>query len=512
MFLSSRLVALMLIAISTSIFSVSAEYAYEIQIERSNGKILKALASKVNDNQFVTDAELISGAKSVFIVDNSVNPAAKILATVIAEDESKRLAILSASNVSGEPSVLAKEAQQVGEQLILATGSEQIPSIVQRLEPVKNLSQGNIYVHTALYGEGQWGAPLLNNCTQLVGLSVFETAMFAGMKAPESIAYALSTETLKSFLKQNNVVFKEADEVCLSDVEQAKAKADLAAKQAEEAAKKAEEAAKQAELAEKAKEEANLEAKKKLEEAQKQAEEAKLEAERVLQEAKDEAARIAKENEEKQKKTDEAIKKAEEERLALEEAKSKAEQAAEQEAQKQAESEQQKTYIMLGGGVLLLVMLLLFVILMRKRKEAMLAQTNELQNKVKEATGLAQEKDNLAGKIAAMEKSFNDILLDGVTPKGDTIRIKINGKALAQSEGQIIGRESAQVDYVLGESEISRKHLMLRLHEDKVYVEDMGSQNGSWLNEVQLNPGQPMELSNGMTLRLSTITFTVNVL
>ncbi|MBU2876790.1 FHA domain-containing protein [Aliiglaciecola lipolytica] len=506
MFLSPRLIALLALVFSSTIFSATAEtYAYQVQIERKNGKTQTAIATKVNDNQFVTDAEVIDGAKSLFIVDNSVTPAAKILATVIVQDEDKRLAVLSASNVTGDPVLLAKEAQTVGEQLILKTDSEETPSIVQRLEPVKDLSEGDIYVHTALYQEGQWAAPLLNNCKQLVGVSVFETAIFAGMKAPENIAYALSTQTLKSFLSENNITFSVADEVCLSDVEQAKAKA-------EQAAKDAEEASKLAELAKKAKEDADLAAKTKLEEAQKKAQEAKEEADRLLQEAKDEAAKIAAENLEKQKKTEDAIKKAEEERLALEEAKAKAEQAAELEAQKQAKSEQQKTYILLGGGVLLLVMLLLFVILMRKRKEAMQAQTDELQNKVKEASGLAQEKDNLAGKIAAMEKSFNDILLDGSTTKGDTVRIKINGKALAQSEGQIIGRESAQVDYVLGESEISRKHLMIRLHENKIYVEDMGSQNGSWLNEVQLIPGQPMELSNDMVLRLSTISFKVTVL
>ncbi|GAB2674674.1 FHA domain-containing protein [Aliiglaciecola aliphaticivorans] len=505
MFLSPKLFALLILAFSSTVFSAAAEYAYQIEIERKSGKTITAIATKVNDHQFVTDAEVIDGAKSIFIVDNSVSPAAKILATVIVENEDKRLAILSASNVTGEPIMLGKEAQTLGEQLILKTDSAEMPSIVQRLEPVKNLSEGNIYVHTALYKDGQWAAPLLNNCHQLVGISVFETALFAGMKAPENIAYALSTQTLKSFLTENKITFKVADEVCLSDVEQAKAKADKAAKDAEEAAKLAE-------LAQKEKEDADLAAKAKLEEAQKKAQEAKEEAEKALQEAKDEAARIEAENLEKQKKIEEAIKKAEEERLALEEEKKKAEQAAELEAQKKAKSEQQKTYIMLGGGVLLLVMLLLFVILMRKRKEAMQAQTDELQNKVKEASSLAQEKDNLAGKIAEMEKSFNDILFDGTTAKGDTVRIKINGKTLAQSEGQVIGRESAQVDYVLGESEISRKHLMIRLHENKIYVEDMGSQNGSWVNDVPLTPGQPVELSNGMDLRLSTITFKVTVL
>src|SRR5690606_34494246 len=116
------------------------------------------------------------------------------------------------------------------------------------------------------------------------------------------------------------------------------------------------------------------------------------------------------------------------------------------------------------------------------------------------------------GTMKKMQASFNDILLDGTTHDGRKIRIKINGKALAQNGEQVIGRESSQVDYPLTETEISRRHLRLLLRDGSLYAEDLQSQNGSWLNNTPMMGGQPMPLASGSVLRLSTIVFQVTYL
>ena len=477
---------------------LSADYVYSLQVERANNRSIEALATKINDSQFVTDAELIKGADTLFIIDNAVKPAAKIVATVVFADADKRIAVLSASNVSGKAVTLAAQDQLPGGQLQLLTNSGAVPTLVQRFEPVKDLAPGNIYVHTALYNSQQWAAPLLNNCQQLLGLSVFESSVFKRMQLPEVIAYATSVETLKSLLTEQKINFAVAAERCLSDVEQATANAEKAAKEAADAKL--------------AQETADAEAKKKLEETQKQAEEAKKQADKLLQDAKATADKIAKENAEKLKQTEEAIKKAEDERAAAEKLRQEAEQKAQQEADKNKAAEQQKLYLLVGAAGLIAVLLLVFMLVMRKRKLAIQAKDAELQQQRQQTSGLAQDNEQLVGTMKKMQASFNDILLDGTTHDGRKIRIKINGKALAQNGEQVIGRESSQVDYPLTETEISRRHLRLLLRDGSLYAEDLQSQNGSWLNNTPMMGGQPMPLASGSVLRLSTIVFQVTYL
>ena len=475
-----------------------ADYVYPMHVERSSNKAITALATKINDSQFVTDAELLKGATAVYLIDNSVTPAAKIVATVLFSDPDKRLAVLSVSNISGKAVTLALQEQPIGGQLLLLTDSGSTPSLAQRLEPVKDLATGDIYVHTALYTEKQWAAPLLNNCQQFLGVSVFESSLFNRMQQPETIAYALSATTVKATLTEHKIAFTEATTRCLSDVEQATANAEQAAKDA--AAAKA------------AQQSADAAAKQKLEEIQQQAEEAKKQADKLLKDAKAAADKIAAENAEKLKQVEEAIKKAEEDRVALEKAKQEAEEKAKQEAEKNKTAEQHKQYLVLGAAVIVLVLLLIFTLVMRKRKQAMQSKDAELQKQAKAASGLEQDNERLAGKMAQLQRSFDDILLDGETHDGRKIRLKINGKALLQSgdAGQIIGRESTQVEHPLAEAEVSRKHLRIWVQQGKVMVEDLQSQNGSWVNETKLSAGQPAELSAGSVLRLSSISFKVS--
>ncbi|GGW73379.1 FHA domain-containing protein [Alishewanella tabrizica] len=495
-FTALTVISFVLTAITAS--AARADYVYPLQIDRSNNRSIDALATKINANQFVTDANLLKGSSSIFIIDNTVTPAAKIVANVVFADNDKRIAVLSASNVSGKAVTLAAQDQAVGGQLVLLTNTGSVPSLVQRFEPLKDVASGGIYVHTALYNSQQWAAPLFNNCQQLLGLSVYESSLFKRMQQPEVIAYAMSSALLKAVLTERKIDFTVAPDRCLSDVEQATANAEQAAKDA--AAAKA------------AQETADAEAKKRLAEAQQQADAAKKQADKLLQDAKDAADKIAKQNEEMLKQTEEAIKRAEEERAAAEALAKEAEQKAKDEADKTKAAEQQKSYFLIGAAALLLMVLLVFVLLMRKRKQAIQAKDAELLQQRKHASGLAQDNEQLIDKVAKMQISFNDVLLDGTTHDGRKIRLKINGKALAQAGEQIIGRESSQVDYPITETEISRRHLRLILRDGVLLAEDLQSQNGSWLNNLPLAAGQPVMLAPGSVLRLSTIVFQVSYL
>lgn len=66
-----------------------------------------------------------------------------------------------------------------------------------------------------------------------------------------------------------------------------------------------------------------------------------------------------------------------------------------------------------------------------------------------------------------------------------------------------IGR-SYSVDLPLSLSEVSRNHMKIYFKEGQVYVEDLGSKNGSFLNGKQLDPYQPVLYRDGDKVTLGT--------
>ncbi len=71
---------------------------------------------------------------------------------------------------------------------------------------------------------------------------------------------------------------------------------------------------------------------------------------------------------------------------------------------------------------------------------------------------------------------------------------------LVDTNGLKIGR-LADNDFALDHREISRQHIRVIWRQDTYFVEDLNSSNGSWLNEVRLEPREPVELNVGDVIR-----------
>ena len=77
------------------------------------------------------------------------------------------------------------------------------------------------------------------------------------------------------------------------------------------------------------------------------------------------------------------------------------------------------------------------------------------------------------------------------------------GKTFALSENGVIGRQ-ADCDIAIPAEEISRQHARLRAAPDGVQVEDLGSANGTFINDKRVQTGL---LKPGDELRLDTVRF-----
>lgn len=102
-----------------------------------------------------------------------------------------------------------------------------------------------------------------------------------------------------------------------------------------------------------------------------------------------------------------------------------------------------------------------------------------------------------------------------VEPKSEALVVFVSGYqepiAVVLSKRTVIGRRSGadttkpHIDldrYGAFESGVSRKHAVIHSSDDGFYIEDLGSSNGTWVNEVLLPPHEPRLLENASEIRV----------
>ena len=65
--------------------------------------------------------------------------------------------------------------------------------------------------------------------------------------------------------------------------------------------------------------------------------------------------------------------------------------------------------------------------------------------------------------------------------------------------------------YVIENKLISRIHICLLLKDEKLYIQDMNSTNGTFLNDKRLNSGEESLLNNGDIIRLANESYVVEL-
>ena len=74
-----------------------------------------------------------------------------------------------------------------------------------------------------------------------------------------------------------------------------------------------------------------------------------------------------------------------------------------------------------------------------------------------------------------------------------------------------IGRDQRKVDLLLAEASVSRRHAGLRSEGGRLYIEDLGSTNGTFVNGQKLDQGHRRELRDGDSLKLGKVKGSVQI-
>lgn len=106
-------------------------------------------------------------------------------------------------------------------------------------------------------------------------------------------------------------------------------------------------------------------------------------------------------------------------------------------------------------------------------------------------------------------KHINTVLPDGemaarlLVQSSSESGLKV-GEYLHLGENTVLGRSGA-CNLVLADPFASQEHAKISFHGGQYWLEDMGSTNGTYLNEVRLE--RPTVLANGDMVRIGGVTF-----
>jgi putative drug exporter of the RND superfamily len=83
----------------------------------------------------------------------------------------------------------------------------------------------------------------------------------------------------------------------------------------------------------------------------------------------------------------------------------------------------------------------------------------------------------------------------------------LTGRQIELDRELVLGREHTEADVVIDDVEVSRRHLLVRPAGSTVELEDLGSTNGTFVNDHRI--GERTRVGNGAVVRLGTTEFTV---
>ena len=170
-----------------------------------------------------------------------------------------------------------------------------------------------------------------------------------------------------------------------------------------------------------------------------------------------------------------------------------------------AQKEQRRRDLLLVGliAALLLLSVIVVLIVIWKRKR-------DMEEELEDANIRRQEAEEAIDK---KPEPFPDLLLFGLGPDKEKIRVKVSGAALLQnSKGLILGRSSAHADCVIVEESVSRRHARISLVDRKLIIQDMGSLNGTTVNGIELTPEKIYPLPKNAKITLGEVELEISIL
>ncbi len=333
----------------------------------------------------------------------------------------------------------------------------------------------------ALVDKTDAGSPLLNNCGEVMGVIVAPPGR-SWRSWGKKDTYAVVMEWLATQFAAHEITPVRADEVCLSDAEQARRDAEIAAQAAAQAVKE-----KQA----------------KLDEVQARLDKVQGISEEEQKRLKKELATLESELEEAQK-----VWKAEQKRLqsALDEAEAERQRLLDAQKVWEATEQQYMTWGIAVAGTLLLLLLLVWLL-----KQRTVNRERREKAAVKSSAAAAQASLATLEEDEARIRQTPTVFFEGTDSTGKAVALRVPGASIAASDGAVVGRNPAHSDFIINHPEVSRRQFRLFTDEGVLMIEDLGSTNGTTVDGKPLGGGEKAILTDRCRVELSDLKLSVRL-
>ncbi len=435
----------------------------------------------------ITNASLLTGGETLTV--KVPGSGAELIANVLRTDEQADYSLLKINGLNLPVIEFSATEPMSGEVVWSATKNDAAVGLSKGIlrggYKTAQVAVG-VYQHTATLGNSL-GSALLNECGQLIGLN------FSSPAADGSVR-AIDLTSLKQFLSQQNVNFTVSGEECVSEVAQAREKADMAsaeAKRAQDEAAKAQQVARNLEAELKASQRSNnslvrqtADARARAESAMEAAEAAQQKAEATLQELETKTAELRAE-------TADLIARFEEERKASEE-------RFQDLLNTQQEAAEERETILIGFAAALVVLVVIIMLVARFRGGGSPKST-------------AKRRDD-PGETLLHRDDLAEYVLDGRDDDGIRYLLRISGDQMVDDTGVIIGRNPKDSPYIINHADVSRKHARMKVMKNRVFIEDLGSTNGTSVNGQSIDDKGLVSISNGDQIIIGSVVMKLRVM
>lgn len=172
-----------------------------------------------------------------------------------------------------------------------------------------------------------------------------------------------------------------------------------------------------------------------------------------------------------------------------------AEQRFQQALDEQKKGAERREIILLSAVVILFVFAIVAVIFLRTRGQWATATVQEGPARTEMHNG-----------------DLSEYVLDGRDEDGIRYLLRISGDQLNRDDGVVIGRNPKDSPYIINHSDVSRKHARIKLMKDRVFIEDLGSTNGTSVNGQVIDDKGLVTVNNGDQIIIGSVVMKLRVL
>lgn len=352
-----------------------------------------------------------------------------------------------------------------------------------------------VFEHNALVAAGDFGMPALDSCGNVIGIvrpdpDLSRSRVRRG-EDPEAVVFTTAAPEVLAALRAAGGDPAVAAERCVGALERARTEAERSSRNEEEAraaAASAQEDREAAEARAQSAEERAQELEREASAARERADASEEEKARAAAEA--EAARAAADAERERA-----------ENLAAVEAEVREELERIRESRRELEEDVARERLYVGIAITVLAVIVgIASFVTGRRRKLRLSQ--------------AAARAELAERAAAQAKTDAErarapfsCLFEGRDSVGRSVTIKVSAELLGQEDGAVVGRHPESADVVLDHEEVSRRHFRLMLGDDRkrLFVQDLGSTNGTIVSGRPARGNVLVEIEDGDELAIGTV-------